>query len=135
MKEHREKSPIPFFLQTSLSLSYLLHNSMLKELFGKALKCKNKKQEARRKNKLNRKKWKGNLLTEMGAQSKINKKEEENFEQEKLEGEYTGWQTSHPPLYVLLEIKNWKMCKMPPHPSPPPRKARNAIADSTLYHD
>jgi len=29
---------------------------------------KNKKQEARRKNKLNRKKWKGNLLTvEMGA--------------------------------------------------------------------
>ena len=68
MKEHREKCPIPFFLQTSLSLSYLLHNSMLKELFGKALKCKNKKQEARRKNKLNRKKWKGNLLTvEMGA--------------------------------------------------------------------
>ena len=47
MKEHREKSPIPFFLQTSLSLSYLLHNSMLKELFGKALKCKtrNNKQE------------------------------------------------------------------------------------------
>ena len=66
-KEYREQSPIPFFLQTSLSLSYLLHNSMLKELFGKAL-CKNKKQEARRKNKLNRKKWKGNLLTvEMGA--------------------------------------------------------------------
>ena len=51
-----------------LSLSYLLHNLTLKELFGKALKCKNKKQEARRKNKLNRKKWKGNLLTvEMGA--------------------------------------------------------------------
>ena len=67
MKEHREKSPIPFFLQTSLSLSYLLPNLMLKELFGKAL-CKNNKQEARRKNKLNRKKWKGNLLTvEMGA--------------------------------------------------------------------
>ena len=51
MKEHREKSPIPFFLQTSLSLSYLLHNSMLKRLFEKALKCKNKEQEARRKNK------------------------------------------------------------------------------------
>jgi len=49
MKEHREKSPIPFFLQTSLSLSHLLHNWMLKELVGKALKCKNKKQEARRK--------------------------------------------------------------------------------------
>jgi len=56
MKEHREKSPIPFFLQTYLSISYLLHNSMLKELFGKALKCINKKQEARRKNKLNKKK-------------------------------------------------------------------------------
>jgi len=55
MKEHREQSPIPFFLQTSLSLSYLLHNLMSKELFGKALKCKNKKQEARRKYKLNRK--------------------------------------------------------------------------------
>ena len=68
MKEHREKSPIPFFLQTSLSLSYLLHNLMLKEIFGKALKCKNKKQEARRKKKLNRKKWKGNLMAvEMGA--------------------------------------------------------------------
>ena len=62
MKEHREKSPIPFFLQTSLSLSYLLHISMLKELFGKALKCKNKKQEAGGKIKL-KKKWKGNLLT------------------------------------------------------------------------
>jgi len=48
MKEHREKSPIPFFLQTSLSLSHLLHNLMLKELFGK----KNKeKQETRRKKK------------------------------------------------------------------------------------
>ena len=47
---------------------FFLHNSMLKELFGKALKRKNKKQEARRKNKLNRKKWKGNLLTvEMGT--------------------------------------------------------------------
>ena len=54
---------IPFFLQISLSLSYLLRNSMLKELFGKTLKCKNKKQEARRKKKLKRKKWKGNLLT------------------------------------------------------------------------
>ena len=78
---------------------------MLKELFGKAL-CKNKKQEARRKDKLNREKWKGNLLTvEMGAKTKINKKKEENFEQEKFEGEYTGWQTSHTPLYGLLEIK------------------------------
>jgi len=62
MKEHREIFPIPFFLQTSLSLSYLLHNSKLKELFGKALKCKNKKQEARRKNKLNRKKVEGKSL-------------------------------------------------------------------------
>jgi len=24
MKDHREKSPIPFFIQTSLSLSYML---------------------------------------------------------------------------------------------------------------
>ena len=32
---------------------------MLKELFGKALKCKNKSQEARRKKKLNRKKVEG----------------------------------------------------------------------------
>ena len=52
-KDNREQS----LLQTSISLSYLLHNSMSKELFGKVLKCKNK----------------------------INKKEEENFEQEKLE--------------------------------------------------
>ena len=67
MKEHREKSPVQGEIP-SLSLSYLLHNSMSKELFGKALKCKNKKQEERRKNKLNRKKWKGNLLTvEMSA--------------------------------------------------------------------
>jgi len=40
-KEHKEQSPIPFLLQTSFSLSYLLHNSMSKSLFGKALKCKN----------------------------------------------------------------------------------------------
>ena len=42
---------------------------MSKELFGKALKCKNKKQEARRKREnWTKKKWKQNLLTvEMGA--------------------------------------------------------------------
>jgi len=40
-KEHREQSPIPFLLQTSLSLFFLLHNLMSRELFGKALKCKN----------------------------------------------------------------------------------------------
>jgi len=33
------------------SLSYLLHNSMSKELFGEASKCRNKKQETRRKKK------------------------------------------------------------------------------------
>ena len=46
---------------------------------------------------------------------KINKKEEENYKQEKLEGDltFTLWKTSHPPLYVLLKIKNWKMCKTP----------------------
>jgi len=32
-KENREQSLIPFLLQTSLSLSYLLHNSVSKELF------------------------------------------------------------------------------------------------------
>jgi len=61
MKEHRDKSPVPFFLQTSLSLSYLLHNSMLKELFGKALKCKNKKQEQEEK-KIEQKKVEGKSL-------------------------------------------------------------------------
>ena len=33
-KDNREQFPIPFLLQTSLSLSYLLHNLMSKELFG-----------------------------------------------------------------------------------------------------
>jgi len=61
-KEHREKSPIPFFLQTSLSLSYLLHNSMLKELFGKAIKCKKQKQEARKKKEIEQKKVEGKSL-------------------------------------------------------------------------
>jgi len=47
-------------LQTSLSLSYLLHNSMSQELFGEASKQRNKKQEEIRK--LSRKNWKRNLL-------------------------------------------------------------------------
>jgi len=51
-KENREKSLIPFLLQTPLSLSYLLHNLMSKELFGEALKCRNKKQETRSKKKI-----------------------------------------------------------------------------------
>ena len=62
MKESRElllKSLIPFLLQTSLSLSYLLHNSMSQKLFGEASKRTNKKQEEKRK--LRRKNWKGNL--------------------------------------------------------------------------
>ena len=37
------KSLIPFLLQTSLSLSYLLHNLMAQELFGEASKRRNKK--------------------------------------------------------------------------------------------
>ena len=37
-KENREQSLIPFFLQTSLSLSYLLHNLMSQELFGEVSK-------------------------------------------------------------------------------------------------
>ena len=40
-KDNREQSPIHFLLQTSLSLSYLLHNSDVKKLFGKALKREN----------------------------------------------------------------------------------------------
>ena len=66
--ENSEQSLIPFFLQTSLSLFYLLHKSISKELFGEALTCRNKKQEARRKRKFNRKNGKVNLLIlEMGA--------------------------------------------------------------------
>jgi len=45
MKEHREKSTIPFFLQTSLSLSYLLHTVMSKE---NMCKTRNRKQEEKR---------------------------------------------------------------------------------------
>ena len=51
MKEHREKSPISFFLQTSLSLSYLLHNSMFIGLFGKVLNCKNEINKKKEENK------------------------------------------------------------------------------------
>ena len=46
MKENREQS---FLLQTSLSLSYLLHNWMSKELFGETSKRRNNKQEEKRK--------------------------------------------------------------------------------------
>jgi len=55
MKDNREQSLVP-----SLSLSYLLHNSMSQELFGEASKPRNKKQEE--KIKLNRENWKGNIL-------------------------------------------------------------------------
>ena len=57
-----QQSRIPFLLKTSLYLSYLLHNLMSKELFGKAIKCKNKKQEGRRKKKIEQKKVKGKSL-------------------------------------------------------------------------
>ena len=41
---------------------------MSNELFGEASKCRNKKQEARRKKKIEHEKLEGNLLTlEMGA--------------------------------------------------------------------
>ena len=62
MKENREQSLIPFLLQTSMSLFYLLHNSMSKELFVEALKCRNKKQEARRKKKIEQEKLEGKSL-------------------------------------------------------------------------
>ena len=55
-KENREQSLLPFLLQTSLSLSYLLHN-LMSELFGEASKHRNNKQAEKK----NRKYWKGNL--------------------------------------------------------------------------
>ena len=39
------------------------------------------------------------------------------------------------PLCPTRDKKTGKCVKCPPHPSPPPRKARNAGADSTQYHD
>ena len=42
--------------------SYLLHNSMSKEQFGEASKCRNKKQEARRKKKIEQEKLEGKSL-------------------------------------------------------------------------
>ena len=66
MKEHRDPLYPSSYKSPYLSPTCSTTQCQTK-LFGKALKCKNKKQEARRK-KLNRKKWKGNLLTvEMGA--------------------------------------------------------------------
>ena len=58
MKDNREQSLIPFLLQFSLSL-LPAHNLMSKELFGEASKCrsKKKKQEARRKKKIEQEKW------------------------------------------------------------------------------
>jgi len=45
---NREQSLIPFLLQTFLSLSYMLNNSMLQELFGEASKRRNNKQEKKK---------------------------------------------------------------------------------------
>ena len=39
------------------------------------------------------------------------------------------------PSPPLCPTRDKKTGKCPPHPSPPPRKARNAIADLTQYHD
>ena len=44
-EDSREQFLIPFLLQTSLFLFFLLHNSMSKEQYGEASKCRNKKQE------------------------------------------------------------------------------------------
>ena len=61
--ENRKQSLIPFLLLlTSLSLSYLLHKSMLHELFGEASKRRNKKQEAKRKKKIEQEKLEGKSL-------------------------------------------------------------------------
>jgi len=63
-----EQSLIPFLLQISSSLPFLLHNSISQELFGETSKCRKKKQEARRKKKMEQKNLKVNLLIlEMGA--------------------------------------------------------------------
>ena len=48
-KDNKEQSLLLFLLQTFFFLPYLLHNSMSKELFGEASKCRNKKKEARSK--------------------------------------------------------------------------------------
>ena len=51
-KESRDillKSHIPFLLQTSLSISYLLYNSMSQKLFREASKHRNNKPEEKRK--------------------------------------------------------------------------------------
>ena len=61
-KDNKEQSLILFLLQTSLSLSYLLHNSMSKDLFGEASTQRNKKQEARSKKKIKQEKLEGKSL-------------------------------------------------------------------------
>ncbi len=48
-KENREQSLILFLIQNSLSLYYLLLNSMPQKLFGEASKHRNNKQEEKRK--------------------------------------------------------------------------------------
>ena len=101
---------------------YLLHNSMLKELFGKALKCKNKSQEARRKKKLNRKKVEGKSFNSRDGGLKQDAQEQRRqlwagkirrrceiytvyfFSPIANEDKYTGWQTS-PPLCPTLDKK------------------------------
>ena len=64
---------------------------------------------------MNRKKWKGNLFTiEIGALSKINKKEEENYKQEKLEGDLTFTLS-----IFFTDSKERQIHRMPAVPSPP----------------
>ena len=80
---------------------------MSKELFRDASKCKNKKQEVRRKNK---------------------------SEQKKLEGKSLdirdGGLDIHPPLYVLLEIKKLENVQNAPlTPLPLQKITKNAGAD------
>ena len=58
LQEEGKQGAIPYTLPPPNLIFSLLPS--LQELFGEALKWRNKKQEARRK--LNRKNWKGNLL-------------------------------------------------------------------------
>ena len=90
---------------------------------------------------MNRKKWKGNLLT-VEPISKKNKQErrKKTLKRKNLsftlsnffspivnEDKYTEWQMSYPPphLHVLLEIKNWKMWS--PLHTPHPRHQKKSL--------
>jgi len=83
---------------------------MLKELFGKALQCKNKKQEARRK-KLNRKKVEGKSLDCRDGCLKQDKQERRRklWTGKNRRGMHRMADVPSPPLCPTLDKKNWIM--------------------------